>query len=323
MLCARFIRRMASLSPALPQQHVIWETDELIAYLHPSPWTPGATIVTPKTSYGAGGIFRLAERDFLSLLLGARAVASLLCQRLRVRRCALVHRPHPEQPAHVRVLPMHGLAPGWRPHLAPDEDFQPHDPGYCSTKSGPRWAPEELERVRGRIRARLPDPGAPPSHVFLGDPSHDGLFSRIVRGEEQQWRVWEDDGHVAFLTPFPSSPGRTVVVPRRPLSSDIFNLEEGEYRALALAAREVAQLLEGGLGAWGVALVFEGFEIDYAHAKLIPLLPPPGDHHPSCPPPEHCPLYPGYVTSADGPAASPVSLAEMQARISSGSAPES
>ncbi|XP_035254511.1 uncharacterized protein LOC118216953 isoform X1 [Anguilla anguilla] len=315
MLFSRIVRRMASLNSAVHQQHVIWETKELVAYLHPSPWTPGATIVTPKASCGAHSIFQLAERDFLGLLLGARVVAALLRERLGVHRCALVHRPHRDQPAHIRVLPLHGLEPNWRPHLAPEEDFQPHDPGYCSSKSGPRWQSDELEGVRSRVRAQLPDPSAPPSYVFLGEPSHDGLFSRIVRGEEQQWRLWDDHAHVAFLTPFPNSPGLTVVVPRRPLSSDIFSLEEEDYRALALASRQVAQLLQKGLGAWAVALIFEGFEIDYAHAKLIPLLPPPGEQPPTCHSPQFSTVYPGYVTSADGPAASPESLAEIHTRI--------
>ncbi|KAI1886683.1 hypothetical protein AGOR_G00198320 [Albula goreensis] len=315
MLCARFIRRMASLKAAFPQQYVIWETEELVAYLHPSPWTPGATILTPKAPCGASGIFQLPEQDFLALMLGARTVAAMLCAGLGVRRCALVHKPDREQPPHLRVLPLHGLGADWRPHLAPEEDFQPHDPGYCCSKSGPRWQHAELERLQAQIRAHLPDPSTPPSYAFLGDPGHDGLFSRIVRGEEPQWRLWEDDAHVAFLTPFPNSPGVSVVVPRRPLSSDIFSLEEGDYKALSLAAREVAQLVEKGLGAWNVALIFEGFEIDYAHAKLYPLLPPPSNHQPTCPLPQFCSIYPGYVSSVDGPAALPESLVEMQTRI--------
>uniref|UniRef100_A0A665T1W3 HIT domain-containing protein n=1 Tax=Echeneis naucrates TaxID=173247 RepID=A0A665T1W3_ECHNA len=90
--------------------------------------------------------------------------------------------------------------------------------------------------------------------------THPGLFSRIVRGEEQQWRVWDDERHVAFLTPFPNSPGFTVLVPRRPLTSDIFRLEKADYEGLVLAARKVSQLLEQSLGANGVAN-----EIIYVH----------------------------------------------------------
>ncbi|KAL2087254.1 hypothetical protein ACEWY4_018313 [Coilia grayii] len=310
------------MATTVPPRHVIWETEELVAFLHPQPWTPGTTVVTQKTTGGPSSLFQLPEQEFLSLLLGARIVGALLCERLGVRRCALLHRPDQteQSPPQVRLLPLHGLDADWRPHLAAEEDFQPHDPGYCTSKSGPRWDDARLEEMRKRLRARLPAPQAQalPSYTFHGhDPAHPGLFSRIVRGEEQQWRVWEDEGHVAFLTPFPNSPGLTVVVPRRPLTSDILRLEERDYRALAFATQKVAQLLREALEAWAVALIFEGFEIDYAHAKLIPLTQPKGNmtQCPSSPTPEFCEIYPGYVTSADGPLASPESLNQMQTTI--------
>ena len=71
------------------EMHVIWETEELVAFLHPRPWTPGSTVVTQKTTGGPSSLFQLPERDFLSLLLGARVVGALLRKRLGVRRCAL------------------------------------------------------------------------------------------------------------------------------------------------------------------------------------------------------------------------------------------
>ncbi|XP_029921299.1 uncharacterized protein LOC115368962 isoform X2 [Myripristis murdjan] len=308
------------MSTALPRL-AIWESEELVAYLHPQPWTPGSAVLERRAPGGPGGsVFQLGERDYLSMLLGARAVAELLCDRLGVRRCALVARPHRGRPAQIRVLPLHGLGAEWRPHLAGEEEHNPYDPGYCTSKSAPRWTDSRLADIQARIRAKLPFPEAPPNLTFLGDdPAHPGLFSRIVRGEEQQWRVWEDDGHVAFLTPFPNSPGLTVLVPRRPLTSDIFRLEKGDYEGLVLAARKVSRLLEEGLGAWGVGLIFEGFEIDYAHAKLIPLLPPPssgeGDAAAPPPPAQRYSIYPGYVTSEDGPEASLEDLKELHAKI--------
>ncbi|XP_062403015.1 uncharacterized protein LOC134093782 [Sardina pilchardus] len=317
MIFARILRRMAALTTTVPERHVIWEAEQLVAFLHPRPWTLGTTVVTLKTNGGPSSLFELPEPDFITMMLGARLVGALLCERLRVKRCALVHCPGRSErgPPQLRLLPLHGLEADWRPHLAAEEDFQQHDPGYCSSKSGPRWDSARLEEMRGRIRAKLPAPEAPPSYAFYGDdPADPGLFPRIVRGEEQQWRVWEDDGHVAFLTPFPNAPGLTVVVPRRPLTSDILRLEEQDYRGLALATRNVARLLKASLGARAVALIFEGFEIDYAHAKLIPLTQPEADgtHWAPSPPSEFCEIYPGYVTSADGPLASPESLREMQ-----------
>uniref|UniRef100_UPI003AAE0B2B uncharacterized protein isoform X1 n=1 Tax=Centroberyx gerrardi TaxID=166262 RepID=UPI003AAE0B2B len=308
------------MSSALPR-HVIWESEGLVAYLHPRPWTPGSAVLERRTPGSpGGGVFDLEEREYLSMLMGARAVGELLCERLGVRRCALVTRPHRDTPAQIRVLPLHGLDSEWRPHLAGEEEHHPYDPGYCTSKSAPRWTDSRLAEVQARIRAKLPLPEAPPDLTFLGDdPAHPGLFSRIVRGEERQWRVWEDEGHVAFLTPFPNSPGLTVLVPRRPLTSDIFRLEKGDYEGLVLATRKVSRLLEEGLGASGVGLIFEGFEIDYAHAKLIPLLPPPssgeGDATAKTPPAQFYPIYPGYVTSEDGPEASLESLKELHAKI--------
>ncbi|KAF3687979.1 hypothetical protein EXN66_Car003651 [Channa argus] len=310
------IKRMSSTFP----NYAIWESNGLVAHLHPQPWTPGSVILERSTPGIQGGsIFHLHEAEYLSWLLGARAVAELLCARLGVQRCALVSRPHRDRPAQIRVIPLHGLDAEWRPYLAGEEEHNAHDPGYCTSKTAPRWSNSSLTEIQTKIRAKLPSPDAPPNLTFLGDdPAHPGLFSRIVRGEEQQWRVWEDEGHVAILTPFPNSPGFTVLVPRRPLTSDIFRLEQRDYEGLVLATRTVSQLLEKGLGAWGVGLIFEGFEIDYAHTKLIPLFSPSSEVEedttkPSSP--QFFPTYPGYVTSEDGPEASPESLREMFTKI--------
>ncbi|XP_041838942.1 uncharacterized protein LOC121638302 isoform X2 [Melanotaenia boesemani] len=314
MLFARLI--FQSMSSTLCR-HVIWESEGLVAYLRPRPWTPGSVILESKTPGNPGGsIFHLEESEYLSWLLGARTVAQLLCDRLGVRRCALVSRPHRDRPAQISVLPLHGLDAEWRPHLAGEEEHNTHDPGYCTSKTAPRWSDSSLTEIQTKIRGKLPFPNAPPNLTFLGDdPAHPGIFSCIVRGEEQHWRVWEDESHVAFLTPFPNSPGLTVLVPRRPLTSDIFRLEKKDYEGLVLATKKVSCLLEEGLGAWGVGLIFEGFEIDYAHAKLIPLFLSSSDGAPKPSSPQLHPTYPGYVTSEDGPEASPESLKMMHSKI--------
>ncbi|XP_047427672.1 uncharacterized protein si:ch211-256m1.8 [Mugil cephalus] len=317
------ISRAEVLRPLKDFSDVIWETDELVAYLNPKPWIPGSTILTRKTLSGASSIFQWALPDFIAVLQGARAVSSLLCERLGVQRCALVFNPTPDQPAHIRLLPLHGLEPKWQPHLAGEEEFHSYNPGYCTSKSGPRWDDEALSHVQAQIRNALPTPNAPFCFDFFGDPSNDSLFSRIVRGEQQQWRVWEDSEHVAFLTPYPNSPGLTVVVPRKPLSSDIFRLDEPDYTALILATYKVAQLLKEGLKASSVALIFEGFEIDYAHAKLIPLLNSLDGTKPSELPPESFQSYPGYVSSLDGPPADTNTLRNIHSNITQCKPPHS
>lgn len=216
------------------------------------------------------------------------------------------------------MLPLHGLDAEWRPHVAADEEFNATDPGYCTSKSAPRWPEEQLTEMQSRIRAAMPDPRSPPDLTFLGeDPAHPGLFSRIVRGEEQQWRVWEDLEHVAVLTPFPNTPGLTVVVPRRPLPSDIFGLDKRDYVSLVKAAWSVARLLRSSLDASGVGVIFEGFEIDYAHVKLMPLFSTGSatggrDRTGAAP---FFNTYPGFVSSEDGPEASAHSLTDLHTRL--------
>ncbi|XP_076866634.1 uncharacterized protein LOC143517736 [Brachyhypopomus gauderio] len=308
------LARAEVFRPMVNCAYVIWETDELVAHLHTEPWTPGSTIITRKALNGPNSIFHLSVPDYVTVLLGAQTVANLLCEKLGVHRCALVFMPQPDQPAHVKILPLHGLEPNWETHLAREEEFHIYDPGYCSSKSGPRCEDACLEHVQEKVRAQLPTPNAPSCYDFHGDPCHDGLYSRIVRGEEQQWRVWEDNEHVAFLTPFPNTPGFTVLVPRKPLTSDIFRLDRNDYTALILATWKVAHLLQEGMGARGVALVFEGLEINYAHVKLIPLVSKPGKMTQTVHS-EFCPTYPGYVSSVNGPPASEEALKEIHIKI--------
>lgn len=320
---ANGISQVEVLKPMTSFSGVIWETDELVAYLNPKPWIPGSTILTRKTLSGASSIFQLTTPDFVAMLHGARVVSSLLCETLGVRRCALVFNPTPGKPAEIKLLPLHGLEPNWQPHLSHEEEFHTYNPGYCTSKNGPCWDDDALAQVQARIRDRLPTPNAPSRFDFFGDASDDNLFSRIVRGEQQQWRVWEDSEHVAFLTPFPNSPGLTVVVPRKPLSSDILKLEEADYKALILATYKVAQLLEQGMKAQGVALIFEGFEIDYAHAKLIPLLPSSDGTSPAPLQSECFQSYPGYVSSLDGPAADSEDIKDIHRKITQSRPPKS
>ncbi|XP_033833644.2 uncharacterized protein si:ch211-256m1.8 [Periophthalmus magnuspinnatus] len=309
------IPRVEAFRPIKSVSHAIWESDELVAYLHPNPWTPGATILTRKALSGAKSIFSLPLPDYMVMLEAAKTVSQMLCQRFAAQRCSLVFYPSQDHPAQIRLLPLHGLSPKWQPHLAADEEFHTCDPGFCTSKSGPKWNSEELTKVQTRIKKGLPTPNAPPCFDFHGDPDYDDLFSRIVRGVQPQWRVWEDSSHVAFLTPYPNTPGCTVIVPRKPLPSDIFSLDNADYKALILATYKVARLIQEGMQARAVAMIFEGFEIDYAHTKLIPLLSAPNDAKLGKIQVESFETYPGYVSSVDGPCADLDNLKTVHAKI--------
>jgi diadenosine tetraphosphate (Ap4A) HIT family hydrolase len=142
-------------------------------------------------------------------------------------------------------------------------------PGYLHTKSGPQQDGPRLDsiqnditRVSGWLR---------PSHEFP-DPDDTNLFARLVRGDIPQWRVLEDSEYIAFLTPFPNTPGLTVLIPRKHLSSDILSLNDADAIPLFRTAFRVSRILATALQVERVGVFMEGFEIDYAHVKLVPVL---------------------------------------------------
>ena len=144
----------------------------------------------------------------------------------------------------------------------------------------------------------------------------DTIFDKIVRGEMSSYKVWEDDGHLAFLTPFPNTPGLSVVIPKTNLGDYVFSLTDQQYDALLRATRQVARLLERALGVQRVALVFEGTGVAYVHAKLIPLhgeLAAQTDvwsDHTS-----FSESYQGFITTAEGPAMPDDQLTAIQQKI--------
>ncbi len=143
------------------------------------------------------------------------------------------------------------------------------------------------------------------------------LFCKIVRGEIPSWKIFESPNHLAFLTPFPNTPGFTVVIPKKHHPSDLFALDNTDYAALLASARGVAHLLERGLDCKRVAMIAEGMAIDHAHLKLIPLHGiPEGPWQPIL---SHAPhfseKYEGYLTSVDGPRMTDEELNRIQGAI--------
>lgn len=144
------------------------------------------------------------------------------------------------------------------------------------------------------------------------------VFHEIVAGTRHAYTVWEDEGHMAFLTPYPSTPGFTVVIPKADEGDNVFTMEPEAYAALLEATRKVGQLLMRAFDVPRVAMVFEGTGVPYVHAKLIPMHGPLA--HTSGLWPEDgkrywAPEYPGYINTMEGPDASREDLLQVQARI--------
>ena len=70
------------------------------------------------------------------------------------------------------------------------------------------------------------------------------IFDNIVSGKMKSWKIWEDEKFLAFLTPFPNTPGFTVVIPKQNPGDYVFSLDDNLYSEMMLAVKKVAGILE-------------------------------------------------------------------------------
>jgi len=142
------------------------------------------------------------------------------------------------------------------------------------------------------------------------------IFDKIVRGEIKSHIVWENKAHIAFLTPFPNTPGFTVVIPKVNIGDNVFALDDEHYLELMKATKTVANILEKALGVKRVALVFEGTGVAHVHAKLIPLYGQLADETDVWgDETEFVEEYRGFITTLEGPKMDDARLDEIRDAI--------
>jgi len=266
---------------------LVWEKDTCVAYLHQTPIIAGTVVVTHRNRVNK----MPTDQEYMELMFACKTVSCKLKDKLGVHRCAMVIDNKCDVTAargkrhdadrgtaffsHALVIPMDGLSEVWVSIVTPEKVFfNDQYPGYVTSRDGPRAADADLDKVQAAILSAYSGSKTPhlsPDKTFHGDQDDTNLFACIVRGELQQWRIWENDRSIAVLTPYPNTPGFTVVVPRRHLSSDILGLRDEDYESIMLDAWEVGRQVQAGVKAGSFAIICEGMEIDYAHVKIVPL----------------------------------------------------
>ena len=142
------------------------------------------------------------------------------------------------------------------------------------------------------------------------------IFDKIVSGDMAARVVWEDDDYVAFLTPFPNTPGFTVLIPKTYQGDYAFSLTSEQYVGLMEATKTVANILEKAFETPRVAIIIEGTGVAYVHIKLIPLHGSlAGQTEVWSTEKEFHEEYRGWLTSAEGPKMDDERLDEIQAKI--------
>jgi len=96
------------------------------------------------------------------------------------------------------------------------------------------------------------------------------IFSKIISGEIPVYRIYEDEKTVAFMDIHPIKPGHVLVIPKVEVAA-FEQLEEDDYQALMATVKLVAQKIKSVLKPLRVGVIIEGFEVEHAHVKVLPI----------------------------------------------------
>ncbi len=142
------------------------------------------------------------------------------------------------------------------------------------------------------------------------------VFCKIIKGEIDSAKIWEDENFVAILDMNPNTRGMSLVLPKSHFESYVFSMPDEIYQKLMMASKTVGNILEKSLGAKRVAMVMEGMGVNHAHIKLYPMY-GLDDEFKQIVAKDRLffEKYPGYVTTLMGPQADLKSLKELAEEI--------
>lgn len=96
------------------------------------------------------------------------------------------------------------------------------------------------------------------------------IFSKIINGEIDSYKIAEDDKHIAFLDAMPLVKGHTLVVPKKETDL-IFDLDSEEYKELWAFTQNIAKQIKNAIPCKRVGVAVVGLEVPHAHIHLVPL----------------------------------------------------
>jgi len=104
------------------------------------------------------------------------------------------------------------------------------------------------------------------------DPNN--VFARILRGEAQAHKVFEDEATLAFMDIMPQTKGHTLVIPKAP-AENIFDLSPEMLSATILTTQKVAAAVREAFEPAGLMVgqlngAMAGQTVFHLHFHIIP-----------------------------------------------------
>ena len=100
----------------------------------------------------------------------------------------------------------------------------------------------------------------------------DCIFCKIISGDIPSYKVYENDNVMAFLDINPTSPGHTLIIPKKH-TLDLTTIDNETMLEILNVAKDIASLLTEKLNANGYTLVQNNGiaqEVKHFHLHVIP-----------------------------------------------------
>ncbi len=95
-------------------------------------------------------------------------------------------------------------------------------------------------------------------------------FCKIVKGELNCYKLYEDENLLAILDINPIQEGHIMIIPKRH-SEYIFDLNETDYVEMMNLAKKLSKNLKEATRAKKIGLAVEGFCEEHLHIHLVPI----------------------------------------------------
>ena len=98
----------------------------------------------------------------------------------------------------------------------------------------------------------------------------DSIFTKIINGKIDSFKVLENKNFLAFLDVNPIKDGHTLVIPKLQVDY-IYDLPEDVFKELFVFSKKVAKMLENSFSCKRIGISVVGLEVPHAHIHLIPI----------------------------------------------------
>lgn len=96
------------------------------------------------------------------------------------------------------------------------------------------------------------------------------IFTKIINGEIQAYKIAENENFIAFLDAFPLAKGHTLVVPKKEVDY-VFNLDDNTLSELIVFSKKIAKKVEQAIPCKRIGIAVIGLEVPHTHIHLVPI----------------------------------------------------